>query len=176
MSNQNRKSKVRARMAATGSKYTEAGRELDAREGLVVAVPGSPLLRTARTACDECGGPIRWVQVSELQRLRPEEHAVLAAFYDPQGLNDSAWVCLQCDNFGVFGTEHFEGDWSESANDDCCPECGGDLEWVDPASVAARDRQAYMLAKRTHGASALLDGEASVCSACSRIEFHPWMA
>ncbi len=34
MSNQNRKAKVRVRMAKTGAKYTQASRELSARESL----------------------------------------------------------------------------------------------------------------------------------------------
>lgn len=173
MTNQNRKSKVRARMAATGSKYTEATREIEVREGLASETPESPLLLSVRKTCDECGGPIRWVQVAELERLRPGSYSGFADFYGEEALHPSAWVCVQCENYGVFGTEHFEGDWSGLETEDSCPACHGDLEWVDPASVAARDRDAYLSAKRRHGATALLDGHASVCSGCSRIEFYP---
>lgn len=173
MTNQNRKSKVRARMAVTGRKYTEAAREIEVREGLASEIPDSPLLQTVRKSCDECGGPIRWVRVSELERLRPGGYTGFANAYGEEELHPSAWVCLQCENFGVFGAEQFGGDWSGLVSGDSCPDCDGELEWVDPASVAARDREVYLDAKRRYGAASLLDGEASVCSGCSRTEFYP---
>lgn len=175
MSNQNHKAKVRARMAKTGAKYTEATRELSARELLASdGLPDSPLVRMARDVCDECGGTVRWVRATELERLRPDDYAELLKFWGTLPPDAQAWVCLECDNFGVFGDEGFGGDWSGlDADIEACLECGGGLEWVDPARIAARDREQYMKAKRRFGAAAVLEGAASVCQACGHAVIHP---
>jgi hypothetical protein len=175
MSNQNRKAKVRLRMAKTGAKYTQASRELSAGESLESeGLPESPLLRTACEVCSECGGAVRWVRAIELEGIRPNEYAELLRVWGPLEQDAQAWVCLECNNFGVFCNEVFGGDWSElDADLDACLDCQGGLEWVDPAVIATRDRERYMEAKRRYGAAAVLEGAATVCRGCGQVVIHP---
>lgn len=205
MSNQNKKNRARRRQQKTGVKYTEALREQDARESLadrsaqtnllarlgresapvdgvdvrILSVDG---LAPTREHCDHCGGGIRWVPLGDLKRLRPDEvEEVMALGSDFWAVD--AWVCLECDSFGIASLPQFEGsptvlnqlgmrsdDFTDLLN--TC-RCGAELEWVDPASIAYSHRDAYLKAKSELGDHVLLDhSTASVCPACGDTQFH----
>lgn len=181
MSNQNRKARIRARQHTTKAKYTQAARELAQLEGLASDGPPADLLVShARQNCSVCGGQIRWVLLPELERLRPDIAKDLHEFYGGSLSPDAeAWVCLECDNAGVFGPREVGGDWADLGLTEAdletprCTDCGGDLDWIDPAKIAALDRQKYLDAKNAHGVLAVLAGTASVCRECARVEIHP---
>lgn len=183
MSNQNRKRRVRSRMKATGQKYTSASRDQETRESL--QPPNQhPDLATllGRQVCDSCGGPVRWVSPDELGNVNPAAYAEAAEVIGQAALmRGNAWVCLNCDNVGF--TSEPEGDFdaiaellgtsSSSIPDvDHCEKCGVALEWIDPASAASLDRQAFVEARKRHGLPALLDGHASRCPKCQLIRFY----
>lgn len=184
MSNQNRKRRVRARMQATGQKYTSAARDQETRESL--RSPNQPpdqLSRLGRQVCDNCGGPVRWVGPDELRKVNPSAYAEAAEMLGAGGLmRGSAWTCLTCDNIGF--TSEPEGDFDAIAqllgiqqplNTDVehCEKCGGQVDWIDPASVASIDRPAFVNARKRCGLDALLDGHASRCPECGQVRFYP---
>lgn len=181
MSNQNRKARIRARQRTTKAKYTQAARELDQLEGLASdGPPADRLVGHARKNCSVCGGQIRWVSLPELERLRPDMVREFREFYGGSlSTNAEAWVCLKCDNAGVFGPREVGGHWADLGLTEAdlvaarCADCGGDLDWIDPAKVATLDRQKYLDAKNAHGVLAVLEGTASVCCECARAEIHP---
>lgn len=183
MSNQNRKRRVRARMQATGQKYTSAARDQEIRESL--RSPNQPpdlLSLLGRQVCT-CGGPVRWVGPDELRKLNPSAHAEAAEMLGAGGLLlGSAWACLNCDNIGF--TSEPEGDYDAIAQslgiqqpriDDVehCEKCAGQVDWIDPASVASIDRPVFVIARTRHGLDALLDGHASRCPECGQVRFYP---
>lgn len=186
MSNQNRKARIRARQRATRTKYTQAARELSQLEVLASdGPPTDPIVKLARESCSQCGGPIRWVVLSELEELRPAMAEGLREFFEGElATKAEAWVCLECDNAGVFGPTEVDGDWQlDDERDDAdlmhdhstvgCFECGGAVDWIDPAQVANLNREKYLAAKAAYGVGAVLAGGAAVCRACSHIEIHP---
>ncbi len=183
MSNQNRKRRVRARMKATGQKYTSASRDQETRESL--RSPNQdpdPVALLGRQVCDHCGGPVRWVSPDELRNVNPAAYAEAADVIGQSALmRGNAWVCLNCDNIGFISEP--EGDFgaiarlpgmsSPSIPDvDHCETCGIPVEWIDPASVASLDRRAFVEVRKRYGLLALLDGHASRCPKCKLIRFH----
>lgn len=56
-----------------------------------------------RTACDECGAAVRWVDVDEATRhgLDVADAARALGVSSIEGLD--VWVCTRCDNAGVMG-------------------------------------------------------------------------
>lgn len=184
MSNQNRKKRVRDRQRTTGAKYTEAAREQARRESLGAgALPPSVFSTAVREQCDECGGDVKWMKLSDVAELVPDLVAEYKAsgFYEA-GQDSDAWICLQCNNFGVVGQPQADefalfGDLGGlSGLEDilnACTRCGRPVEWVDPASLAKQHRDQYMAAKKQYGAELLLQGVAAVCTSCEAIEFHP---
>ncbi len=185
MSNQNRKKRIRQRQRTTGTKYTEAAREQARRESLGAgALPPSSFSMAFRGQCDECGGDVKWMKLSDVEELAPDRVAEYKAsgFYEASSEDSDAWICLQCNNFGVFGRPHADGfDMFDDLQDpgdfevilNSCSACGKPVDWVDPASLAMRHRDQYMAAKNRYGAELLLQGVAAVCTSCEAIEFHP---
>lgn len=184
MSSQNRKRRVRARMKATGQKYTSASRDQETRESL--RSPNQhpdPLTLLGRQRCDNCGGSVRWVSPDELRKVNPAAYAEAAEVIGHAALmRGNAWVCLDCDNIGF--TSEPESDFGAIAglpgmspslsipDVDHCEKCGMPVDWIDPASVASLDRRAFVEARKQHGLPALLDGHASRCPACKVIRFY----
>ncbi|MCW3157688.1 hypothetical protein [Micropruina sonneratiae] len=181
MSNQNRKRRVRARMKATGQKYTSAFRDQETRESL--RAPNQhpdPVALLGRQVCDNCGGPVRWVSPDELRKVNPTAYAEAAEVFGQAALmRGNAWICLNCDSIGF--TSEPEGDFADVAqlpgmlsipDVDHCEMCGIPVEWVDPASAASLDRRAFVEARKRHGLPALLDGHASICPECKLIRFY----
>lgn len=184
MSNQNRKRRVRARMQATGQKYTSAARDQETRESLRSPMqPPDPISLLGRQACDNCGGPVRWVSPDELKKANPAAYSEAAEVIGLAALmRGSAWVCMNCDSIGF--TSEPEGDFDEIAqllgmpspsipNVAHCEKCGSTVEWIDPASVGSLDRKAFVEARKRHGLPALLGGHASRCLKCAFIRFYP---
>lgn len=117
MSKQNRKKRVRARMAATGSSYTRALRDQQKRDN-VGPEPGGEdeFARMARETCNECGGEVRWTDPAQIANLDRQRWMELKAALGVRSLLDgSAWVCLQCDNFGFFPAD-MGGAWMTFAD------------------------------------------------------------
>lgn len=184
MSNQNRRRRVRARMQATGQKYTSAARDQKTRESLRLPdQPPDPVSLLGRQACDNCGGPVRWVSPDELQKVNPIAYAEAVEVIGTDALmRGSAWACMNCDSIGF--TSEPEGDFEAieqmlgitlpSVPDvEHCETCGVQVDWIDPASVASIDRPAFVRARKQHGLDALLDGHASRCPECDRVRFYP---
>lgn len=183
MSNQNRKRRVRARMKATGRKYTFAARDQETRESL--RSPNQepdPVSLLGRRACDSCGGPVRWVSPDELMNVNPQAYAEAIEVIGLAALmRGNAWVCMNCDNIGF--TSEPEGNFdaiarlldmpSPSIPDvEHCDKCSSQVEWIDPATVATLDRKAFVEARKRYGLPALLDGHASTCPECKQIRFY----
>lgn len=183
MSNQNRKRRVRARMKATGQKYTSAARDQETRESLrSPSQHPDPVSLFGRQGCDNCGGPVRWVSPAELRKVNPAAYAeAVEVIGQPALMRGNAWVCLDCDNIGF--TSQPAGDFGAIAqlpgmsypsipDVDHCEKCGTVVDWIDPASVASLDRRAFVEARKRHGLPALLDGHASRCPKCKLIRFY----
>ena len=183
MSDQNRKRRIRRRMQTTGQKYSAAARAQEARDTL----PSSPraphlLAHLGREACDHCGGPIRWLSHQDLSTLDPVAHAEATATFGQTSW--SAWMCLTCDSVGILSEpvadESFDELLSHLGLDDpseppvVCETCPVPLEWIDPASVAAFDRAAFIEGRRRYGLEAVLDGDATRCPQCCAVTFHPF--
>lgn len=176
-------------MTKTGDKYTAARREQELRESLLPDdATRRPIVEFAREKCNDCEGPVRWVIGAELEQVRPAAYAELVQVFGSEAAQLSAWVCLECDTFGLFGATNVFGDEfglfsGEEADNfetlhgsghvNWCSQCGNQLEWVDPARIATIDRDCYLAAKRKYGATATLEGSAGICGSCSHIEIHP---
>lgn len=94
----------------------------------------------------------------------------------------NAWVCLNCDNFGLMSAPKSDLDGIAPAvnlggqldpDTDHSVACGSAVEWIDPASVGSLDRTVFIDARKRHGLAALLDGHASRCPECNHIRFYP---
>ncbi len=184
MSNQNRKRRVRARMQATGQKYTSAARDQETRESLRSPnQPPDPVSLLGRKVCDNCGGPVRWVSPDELRKVNPSAHAEAAEVIGAADLmRGSAWACMNCDSIGF--TSEPEGDFDAiaqllgvtrppNADVEHCEGCGVQVDWIDPASVASIDRPTFVRARKRHGLDALLSGHAARCPECGQVRFYP---
>lgn len=135
----------------------------------------NPLLATM-PQCGECGSAVRWMSPAELRDLDRGVYRGVTAGLPPEVVAGSdVWWCPGCGGVGIRTYEDEAAVDTPGAvdEDDRCTDCGTEVEWYDPAHVATIDRDAYLLAKRTYGAAALLDGEAAVCPGCGRITFVP---
>ena len=135
----------------------------------------NPLLATL-PHCGECGSPVRWMTPAELRDIDREVYRGVTAGLPPEVVAGSdVWWCPGCGGVGIRTDENdTEADTQGAVDgDNRCTDCGTEVEWHDPAHVATIDKDAYLHARRTYGAAALLDGEAAVCPGCGRITFVP---
>ena len=196
MSTRDSKNRGRQRKQTTGqrqaasSHQTTAARNRRRRQARQsAALPQNRLLAHAGSTCPECGSPIEWFRASELQQYDPALFREFEDFFGPDAVQlADAWICTTCDAFGIVPDEGGGAPYDEEIleiyeeevldlaidlEDSVCKECGGTVDWLDPAQVASIDKAAYMQAKKQFGAAALLDGDAAVCRNCGTITFYP---
>lgn len=197
MSKRDRKNRARPRKQTTGqrqaagSHQTTAARNRRRRQARQsAALSQNRLLAHAGSTCTECGAPIEWFRAIELKQYDPALFREFEEFFGPDQVQQAdAWICTNCDAFGIVPDEDDGGlpydeefleiydeeilDLANDLEDSVCRECGGTVDWLDPAQVASIDKATYMQAKKEFGAAALLDGDAAVCRSCGTITFYP---
>ena len=197
MSTRDSKNRARPGKQTTGKHRAASSRQANAartrqrrRARQSAALPQSRLLAHAGSTCIDCGAAIEWFRAIELRTYDPALFREFEEFFGPDAVQQAdAWICTTCDAFGIVPDEddgsvpHEEKfleiyeeeilDLPTDLEDLVCKDCGGTVDWLDPAQVASIDKAAYMQAKKQFGAAALLDGDAAVCRSCGTITFYP---